>query len=559
MNAFDSDSGTQERQERQVRERIRTDLESHISTAFDVTTSAGYEQASAYVRHEMNRTRHEVTTLELRMSEVQARLRLTDELAAQQPPSEIREAIAQELRSMALAVRELTSQLEELRSRGARLQIQRQQQELQEFMTAGRDPRPRQFPFPILQHDRPSPPLPTDPPNPPLSSPVFSPALLPPIDLPEGVESEPRPTRVSDVFHSIYEDRGRLHPLPLEQNHTGNTSPSLSVEYTPINDENDPGSVTSSSRQGSSSNRNSRRRPSDRVPLSQLDDAVEENDDRYLNEMLPPSQRPSTSTNVIAPQGSPAEVEAMLMATLSDEDDEPHFDSRNARRRQFRTQSPAMVMRTRITGEQQALLLNEPYSREERYSGLPLTPGGRPATPVGPPIARRPPLELRGAGTPVLDVEMRDTSPVRVYPLMVPPSAIVRDPRAHLPIQARRRAWYPREEPEGLPPLVDIPGLPASPFSPHSALNGYMTGGNHQATWDAFALRETETTTSPTAVGNPTQSPGTPVQLKEYVRPAGKSIREWIEDREKALAAESCGGTRPARSVTVKGVSDEEA
>ena len=126
MPGFDSD-----RQEREARERIRTDLESHISIPFDVTTSSGYEQASAYLRHEMNRTRHEVPTLELRKSDVQAhRLRLTDELAAHQPPSETREAIAEELRSMALAVRELTSKLEELRFLGALLQIQRQQQEL---------------------------------------------------------------------------------------------------------------------------------------------------------------------------------------------------------------------------------------------------------------------------------------------------------------------------------------------------------------------------------------------------------------------------------------------
>ena len=45
---------------------------------------------------------------------------------------------------------------------------------------------------------------------------------------------------------------------------------------------------------------------------------------------------------------------------------------------------------------------------------------------------------------------------------------------------------------------------------------------------------------------------------KEYVRPAGKSIREWVEEREMALAAESSGGIRPARSVTLKEVPDEE-
>ena len=108
---------------------------------------------------------------------------------------------------------------------------------------------------------------------------------------------------------------------------------------------------------------------------------MEKNDDRYVNEMLPPSQRPTTSTNVIAPQRSPAEVDAMLMAMSLDEDDVPRFDSHDARRRQFHTRSPAMMMRTRITGEHQALLLSEPYSREERLPGSPLVPGGRPATP----------------------------------------------------------------------------------------------------------------------------------------------------------------------------------
>ena len=63
------------------------------------------------------------------MSDVQTRrLRWTDESEIQQ---KTREAIAQELRSMSLAVRELDSRWEELRSLGARLQIQRQQQELQ--------------------------------------------------------------------------------------------------------------------------------------------------------------------------------------------------------------------------------------------------------------------------------------------------------------------------------------------------------------------------------------------------------------------------------------------
>ena len=561
MPGFDSD-----RQEREARERIRTDLESHISTSFDVTTSSGYEQASAYVRHEMNRTRHEVTTLELRMSDVQARrLRLTDELAAQQQPSETREAIAEELRSMTLAVRELTSKLEELRSLGARLQIQRQQQELQEFMTAGRDPHPRQFPF--LQDDRPSPPLATDPPNPPLSSPVFAPALLPPIDLPTHVASEARPARVSNVFRRVYQDRRMSDPIPLVRNPDRDTPRPFTFEHpvTPINDENDPGSIANSSRQAPSSSWGSQRRSSDRVPLSQLDDSVEENDDRYLNEMLPPSQRPTTSTNIIAPQGSPAEVEAMLMAMSSDEDDVPRFDSRNVRRRQFRTRSPAMVMRTRITGEQQALLLSEPHSREERLSGSPLVPGGRPATPLGPPVLRQPPLELRGAGTPVPDVEMLDIFPVPVNPFMVPPSAIVRDPHTRLPMRPRRRVWYPQEEPDDLPPLEATPSWPAAPFSPHTALNGYMTGGNLQTTWDAAwdatwdAFWEPETTTSPprfslTAVRNAMRGPP-----KEYVRPAGKSIREWVEERETALAAESSGCIRPVRSITVEEVPDEEA
>ena len=384
-----------ERREHEARERIRTDLESHISASFDVTTSSGYEQASAYVRHEMNRTRHEVTTLEFRMSDIQARrVRLTDELAAQQPPSETREGIAEELRSMALAVRELTGKLEELRSLGARLQIQRQQQELQESMTAGRDPRPRQFPF--VQDTRASPPLATDPPNAPLSSPVFPPALLPPIDLFAHTASDARPARVSNVFRRMFQDTRVSDPMPLVQNRDRDTPRPFSFEHpaTPINDENDPGSIASSSRQASSSSRSNQRRPLDRVPLSQLDDSVE-NDDRYLNEMLPPSQRPTTSTNVVVPQGSPAEVEAMLLAMSSDEDDVPQFDSRNARRRQFRTRSPAMVMRTRITGEH-ALLLSEPYSREERLSGSPLVPGGRPATPLGHPVLRQPPLELRG-------------------------------------------------------------------------------------------------------------------------------------------------------------------
>ena len=565
---FELDPG---RQEREIRERIRTDLESHISTSFDVSTNAGYEQASAYVRYEMHRTRHEVTTLELRMSDVQTRrLRLTDELATQQPPSETREAIAQELRSMTLAVRELNSQLEELRSLGARLQIQRQQQDLQEFITAGRDPRPR--PLPVLRDNRPSPPLPTDPPNPPLSSPVFAPTLLPPsfspllspIDLPEHMESR---GMVSNIARRVHHERSVPNPMPLVGNRTSDTPHPFPFEYpvTPINDENDPGSIMSDSRRAPSSSRSSQRRPLDRVPLSQLDDPVEESDDRYLNEMLPPSHRQSTSTNVIVPQGSPAEVEAMLMATSSDED-EPQFDSRNARRRQFRTQSPAMVMRTRITGEQQALSLSELYSRQESHSGSPLVPGGRPGTPVGPPVRRQPPLELRGAGTPVLDVEMQDTSPVRVNlipinPLVIPPSAIVRDPRAPLAIQVRRRGWYPQEDPDDLPPLEDIPPWPVSPASPHHALNRYMTSGSIQAAWDA--LWEVDTTTGPHPAASRltrnvigTQPPGR--RAKEYVRPAGKSIREWIEEREMALAGESRGGIRPARFVTVEEVPEDE-
>lgn len=558
MHDFESDPG---RQERETRERIRTDLESHISTSFDVSTNVGYEQASAYVRHEMHRTRHEVTTLELRMSDVHnRRLRLTDELATQQPPSETREAIAQELRSMSLAVRELNSQLEELRSLGARLQIQRQQQELQEFMTTGRNPRPR--PLPVLRDNRPSPPLPTDPPNPPLSSPVFAPTLLPPIDLSEHVASGSRPATVSNITRRVYHERSVPDPMPLVENRASDTPLRFSFEYpaTPINDENDAVSTMSNSRGVPSSSRSSQRRPLDRVPLGQLDDPVEENDDRYLNEMLPPSQRQSTSTNVIVQQGSPAEVEAMLMATSSEED-EPQFDSRNARRRQFRTQSPAMVMRTRITGEQLALSFSEPYSREERHPGSPLVPGGRPATPVGPPVRSRPPLELRGAGTPVLDVEMHDISPARVNPIpinpfLIPPSPIVRDPRGPFPIRARGRGWYPQEDLDDFPPLEDIPPWPVSPASPHRALHRYMTSGSTQAAWDA--LWETDTYTDPSldAVRNP---PGRRAQPKEYVRPVGKSIREWIEEREKALAGESRGGIRLPRSVTVEEVPEEEA
>jgi hypothetical protein len=564
MRGFESD------QEREARERIRTDLESHISTSFDVTTNFGYEQAGAYVRYEMHRTRHEVTTLELRMSDVQARrLRLADELATQQPPSETREAIAQELRSMSLAVGELNRQLEELRSLGARLQIQRQQQDLQEFMTAGRDPRPQ--PFPVLQDNRPSPPLSTDPPNPPLSSPVLAPTLLPPIDISERVEGGSRPARVSNVARRVYHNTSVQDPMLVVQNRASDTSQSFSFEYpvTPINDENDPGLIVRNSRQTPSSSRSSRRRPLDRVPLSQLDDPVEENDDRYLNEMLPPGQRPCTSTNVIAPQGSPAEVEAMLMATSSDEDEEPQFDSRNARRRQFRTQSPAMVMRTRITGEQQALSLSEPHSREERHSGSPLVPGGRPATPVGPPVLRQPPLELRGAGTPVLDVEMHDNSPVRVNPvpinpLLVPPSAIVRDPRAPFPIRPRRRGWDSQEDLDDVPPLEDISSWSVSPVSPHLALHRYMTSGSVQAAWDA--LWEPDIITPATRVSLNgarnvfgTQFPAPRTQPKEYVRPAGKSIREWIEERERAFAGESSSGIRPLRSVTMEEVPNEEA
>lgn len=48
MRGSGSDPG---RQEHDARERIRTDLESHISTSFDVTTNAGYELAHSYVRH----------------------------------------------------------------------------------------------------------------------------------------------------------------------------------------------------------------------------------------------------------------------------------------------------------------------------------------------------------------------------------------------------------------------------------------------------------------------------------------------------------------------------
>ncbi len=350
--------------------------------------------------------------------------------------------------------------------------------------------------------------------------------------------------------------------MPLVETRASDTPHPFSFEYpaTPINDENDPGSTMSNSRGLPSSSRSSQRRPLDRVPLGQLDDPVEENDDRYLNEMLPPSQRPSTSTNDIASQGSPAEVEAMLMATSSDED-EPQFDSRNARRRQFRTQSPAMVMRTRITGEQLALSLSEPYSREEIHPGSPLVPGGRPATPVGPPVRRQPPLELRRAGTPVLDVEMQDSSPVRVNPLavspfLVPPFHIARDPRAPFPIRPRRREWYPQEDPDDLPPLEDIPPWPVSPASPHHALHRYMTIGGIQAAWDALWEPDTITGPSLDAVRN---ASGSRAQPKEYVRPAGKSIKEWIEEREKALAGESRGGVRLPRSVTVEEVPEEEA
>jgi hypothetical protein len=348
----------------------------------------------------------------------------------------------------------------------------------------------------------------------------------------------------------------------LVQNRTWDTSRPLSFGHpvTPINDENDPGSVASSSRHAPSSSRNSRRRPLDRVPLGHLVDPVEQNDDRYLNEMLPPSHRPVTSTDVIAPQGSPAEVEAMLMVISSDEDDELRFDSRNARRRQFLTRSPARVMRTRITGGQQALLLNEPYSREERPPGSPLVPGGRPATPVGPLVPRQPPLELRGAGTPVQDVEMLDTSPAPVNPFLVPPSAIVRDPHARPFIRARRQATL-----DDLPPLAD---LPLSPASPHRALNRYMTGEHSQAAWDA--LWETDATTDQVVrrislplirrtfnsqFGDPHLAPPQP---REYVRPAGKSIKEWIEEREKVLAAESSGGAQQACSATVEEVPDKE-
>jgi len=83
-----------------------------------------------------------------------------------------------------------------------------------------------------------------------------------------------------------------------------------------------------------------------------------------------------------------------------------------------------------------------------------------------------------------------------------------------------------------------------------------MTGGTLQATWDGFW--EPETATSPArfsfaAVRNAMGGPS-----KEYVRPTGKSIREWVEERETALAAESSGGIRRARSATLKEVPDEE-
>ena len=450
IRGFEPDPG---RQERETRERTRTDLQSHTSTSFDVSTNAGYEQASAYVRYEMHR-------------------------------------------------------------------------------------------------------------NHPLSLPVYAPTFLPPINLPEHMESRSRSATVSNITRRVHHERSALYPMPLVGNRTSDTPHPFPFEYpvTPINDENDPGSIMSDSRRAPSSNRSSQRRPLDRVPLSQLDDSVEENDDRYLNEMLPPSHRQSTSTSVIVPQGSPAEVEAMLMATSSDED-EPQFDSRNARRRQFRTQSPAMVMRTRITGEQQALSLSELYSRQERHSDSPLVPGGRPGTPVGPPLHRQPPLELHGAGTPVLDVEMQDTSPVRVDPIpinpfVVPPSPLIRDPHGPFAIQVRRRRWYPQEDPDDLPPLEDIPLWPVSPASPHHALNRYMTSGRVQAAWDAL-WDDSSTGPDPyasTLLRNVTgtQPPGS--RAKEYARPAGKSIREWIEEREMTLAGESRGSVRPAGSVTVEEV-----
>ena len=146
---------------------------------------------------------------------------------------------------MALAVRELTGKLEELRSLGDRLQNWRQQQKLQESITAGGDPRPQQFPF--LQDTRPSPPPAIDPPNAPLSSPVFSPALLPPIDLSAHMASEARPARVSNVFCSIYQDRRVSDPMLLVQNRDRDTPRPFCFEHpaAPLNDENDPGSIVS--------------------------------------------------------------------------------------------------------------------------------------------------------------------------------------------------------------------------------------------------------------------------------------------------------------------------
>ena len=152
---------------------------------------------------------------------------------------------------------------------------------------------------------------------------------------------------------------------------------------------------------------------------------------------------------------------------------------------------------------------------------------------------------------------MLDTSLVPVNPFVIPPSAIVRDPR--LAMRPRRRVWYPQEDPDDLPPLADTPSWPAAPFSPHTALNGYMTGGNPQATWDVAwdGFWDPYTMTSPrfslAGVRNAMRGPP-----KEFVRPAGKSIREWVEERETALAGELSGGIRPARSVTVEKVPNEE-
>ena len=116
------------------------------------------------------------------------------------------------------------------------------------------------------------------PPNPPLSSPVFTPTLLPPIDLPTYVESGPRLATVSNVTRRVHHDRRVPDPMTLVQNRTRDAPQPFSFEspVTPINDENDPGSIESNSRQAPSSSRSSQRRPLDKVPLSQLGDQVED-------------------------------------------------------------------------------------------------------------------------------------------------------------------------------------------------------------------------------------------------------------------------------------------